>query len=141
MRAYAGANGRTIVFASTKKEVNELGLGGQLDAQVLHGDIPQKQREMTLQGFRDGAFEVLVATGLWPRPPPPPLRSFLRFLLVWLFNWLSCRIVDVAARGIDIEEVDLVCQTEPPMSVEDYIHRSGRTGEHQFQRMSVAYSP
>jgi len=35
---------------------------------------------------------------------------------------------DVAARGIDIPEVDLVIQTEPPEKVEDYIHRSGRTG-------------
>ena len=35
---------------------------------------------------------------------------------------------DVAARGLDIPEVDLVVQTEPPERVEDYIHRSGRTG-------------
>lgn len=52
-------------------------------AQSLHGDIPQKQRETTLKGFRNGAFEVLVAT-------------------------------NVAARGLDIPEVDLVIQCSPP---------------------------
>ena len=52
-------------------------------AQSLHGDIPQKQREMTLKGFRNGTFEVLVAT-------------------------------NVAARGLDIPEVDLVVQCSPP---------------------------
>ena len=35
---------------------------------------------------------------------------------------------DVAARGLDIPEVDLVIQTEPPEKSEDYVHRSGRTG-------------
>ncbi|NXR24401.1 DDX21 helicase, partial [Cinclus mexicanus] len=49
----------------------------------LHGDIPQKQREITLKGFRNGVFEVLIAT-------------------------------NVAARGLDIPEVDLVIQCSPP---------------------------
>lgn len=52
-------------------------------AQCLHGDIVQKQREITLKGFRNGTFEVLVAT-------------------------------NVAARGLDIPEVDLVVQCSPP---------------------------
>ncbi|PWS21467.1 RNA helicase, partial [Enterococcus faecium] len=65
--------------------------------QSLHGDIPQKQREITLKGFRSGTFEVLVAT-------------------------------NVAARGLDIPEIDLVVQCSPPKDVESYIHRSGRTG-------------
>ena len=56
---------------------------GLQSAQSLHGDIPQKQREITLKGFRNGAFEVLVAT-------------------------------NVAARGLDIPEVDLVVQCSPP---------------------------
>ncbi|NXT30074.1 DDX21 helicase, partial [Syrrhaptes paradoxus] len=67
------------------------------DCQSLHGDIPQKQREITLKGFRNGTFKVLVAT-------------------------------NVAARGLDIPEVDLVVQSSPPKDVESYIHRSGRTG-------------
>lgn len=53
------------------------------DCQSLHGDIPQKQREITLKGFRNGTFKVLVAT-------------------------------NVAARGLDIPEVDLVVQSSPP---------------------------
>lgn len=47
-----------------------------LVCQGIHGDIQQKQRELTLQGFKDGQFKCLVAT-------------------------------DVAARGLDIPEVDL----------------------------------
>lgn len=35
---------------------------------------------------------------------------------------------NVAARGLDIPEVDLVIQSSPPQDVESYIHRSGRTG-------------
>ena len=52
---------------------------------------------MTLKAFRNGEFQVLVAT-------------------------------DVAARGLDINDVQLVVQAEPPKTVETYIHRSGRTG-------------
>lgn len=55
----------------------------QQSCQSLHGDIPQKQREITLKGFRSGTFEVLVAT-------------------------------NVAARGLDIPEIDLVVQCSPP---------------------------
>ena len=53
------------------------------NAQCLHGDIAQSQREITLKGFREGSFKVLVAT-------------------------------NVAARGLDIPEVDLVIQSSPP---------------------------
>ncbi|KAM9860979.1 nucleolar RNA helicase 2 [Aulostomus maculatus] len=99
IQVYSGSHGRTIVFCETKKEANELSLNASIKqgAQSLHGDIPQKQREMTLKGFRNGTFEVLVAT-------------------------------NVAARGLDIPEVDLVVQCSPPKDVESYIHRSGRTG-------------
>ncbi|KAG8001483.1 Nucleolar RNA helicase 2 [Nibea albiflora] len=99
IQVYSGSHGRTIVFCETKKEANELSLNASIkqSAQSLHGDIPQKQREITLKGFRNGAFEVLVAT-------------------------------NVAARGLDIPEVDLVVQCSPPKDVESYIHRSGRTG-------------
>ncbi|KAL6069945.1 Nucleolar RNA helicase 2 [Balamuthia mandrillaris] len=94
-----GGNGRTIVFANTKAEANELALQSSLRnaCQVLHGDIAQAQRELTLQSFRDGQFNCLVAT-------------------------------DVAARGLDIPNVDLIIQCEPPRDIETYIHRSGRTG-------------
>ncbi|XP_047437428.1 nucleolar RNA helicase 2 [Mugil cephalus] len=99
IQVYSGSHGRTIVFCETKKEANELSMNTSIkqSTQSLHGDIPQKQREMTLKGFRNGVFEVLVAT-------------------------------NVAARGLDIPEVDLVVQCSPPKDVESYIHRSGRTG-------------
>ncbi|XP_048168100.1 nucleolar RNA helicase 2-like [Corvus hawaiiensis] len=99
IQVYSGSRGRTIVFCETKREANELAMNASLkqDAQSLHGDIPQKQREITLKGFRNGVFEVLIAT-------------------------------NVAARGLDIPEVDLVIQCSPPKDVDSYIHRSGRTG-------------
>ncbi|KAI3660408.1 hypothetical protein MP638_002491 [Amoeboaphelidium occidentale] len=105
LKVYAGdlktMGCRTIVFADTKNEANELALGSDslqgIECQVLHGDIAQKQREITLQGFRDGKFGVLIAT-------------------------------DVAARGLDIPNVELVIQLNPPKDVDTFVHRSGRTG-------------
>uniref|UniRef100_A0A673GT76 RNA helicase n=1 Tax=Sinocyclocheilus rhinocerous TaxID=307959 RepID=A0A673GT76_9TELE len=99
VQVYSGSHGRTIVFCETKREATELSMNTSIkqSAQTLHGDIPQKQREITLKGFRSGTFEVLVAT-------------------------------NVAARGLDIPELDLVIQCSPPNDVESYIHRSGRTG-------------
>ncbi|KAG7279172.1 hypothetical protein CRUP_022367 [Coryphaenoides rupestris] len=99
IQVYSGRHGKTIVFCETKKEANELSMNQSIkqSTQSLHGDIPQNQREITLKGFRNGTFQVLVAT-------------------------------NVAARGLDISEVDLVIQCAPPKDVESYIHRSGRTG-------------
>ncbi len=59
---YAGKNGRTIIFTDTKNDANELAIGGSIkqETRVLHGDISQAQREVTLQAFRDGSFGVLV---------------------------------------------------------------------------------
>ncbi|KAG7492963.1 hypothetical protein MATL_G00020930 [Megalops atlanticus] len=61
VQVYSGSHGRTIVFCETKKEATELSMNASIkqSAQSLHGDIPQKQREMTLKGFRNGSFEVL----------------------------------------------------------------------------------
>jgi ATP-dependent RNA helicase DDX21 len=101
--------GKTIVFTQTKREADELVSGGIfkcLTAQALHGDVGQKQRDATLNAFRQGAFNVLVAT-------------------------------DVAARGIDIQDVDLVIQFDPPRDVDTYVHRSGRTGRAGNKGVSV----
>mgnify|MGYP001947070619 CR=1 FL=1 len=93
-----GGNGKTIVFTQTKADANSLILSDKIkqDIEVMHGDIAQNQREVTMKRFKEGKFKVLVAT-------------------------------DVASRGLDIPNVDLVIQIEPPKEVETYIHRSGRT--------------
>jgi ATP-dependent RNA helicase DDX21 len=93
-----GNNAKTIVFTQTKQDANSLILSDKIkqDVEVMHGDIAQNQREVTLKRFKEGKFKVLVAT-------------------------------DVASRGIDIKDVDLVIQIEPPKDTETYIHRSGRT--------------
>lgn len=64
---------------------------------VLHSNRTQREREQALRGFRDGRYEVLVAT-------------------------------DIAARGLDIEDVSHVINYDVPQHPEDYIHRIGRTG-------------
>jgi superfamily II DNA/RNA helicase len=99
LQAYGGSNCRTIIFTERKADANNIKSQGVItvDSQVLHGDIPQRQRESTFQAFRSGKLKCLIAT-------------------------------DVAARGLDIPEVDLVIQISPPNVPETYIHRSGRTG-------------
>ena len=77
--AVYGGDGRSIVFTQTKADANQLILTDKIkqDIEVMHGDIAQNQREVTLKRFREGKFNVLVAT-------------------------------DVASRGLDIPNVDLV---------------------------------
>lgn len=61
---------RAIVFTQTKREADELATSGALDgcgAAVLHGDVSQRQREITLSQFRKGQFQVLVATDVAAR--------------------------------------------------------------------------
>uniref|UniRef100_J3NEW3 RNA helicase n=2 Tax=Oryza brachyantha TaxID=4533 RepID=J3NEW3_ORYBR len=91
--------GKCIVFTQTKRDADRLSytMGRSFQCQALHGDITQAQRERTLKGFREGQFNILVAT-------------------------------DVAARGLDIPNVDLVVHFELPNSSEIFVHRSGRTG-------------
>ncbi len=91
---------RAIIFTRTKKDCDELALElihRGLEAEAIHGDLAQSQRERALEGFRAGRTRVLVAT-------------------------------DVAARGIDIPDVELVVQHHFPNDSEAYVHRSGRTG-------------
>lgn len=102
--------GKTMIFCDTKSSANELALSSSISAscQVLHGDIAQKQREVTLKSFREGIFKILVAT-------------------------------DVAARGLDINDVDLIIQCSPPKDHENYIHRSGRTGRAGKSGVSLTF--
>jgi len=68
---YGGAmtQSRCLVFTQTKKEADELVTSGVIQggAAVLHGDVSQRQREITLAHFRDGRFPVLVATDVAAR--------------------------------------------------------------------------
>ncbi|WOL19597.1 DEAD-box ATP-dependent RNA helicase 9-like [Canna indica] len=91
--------GKCIVFTQTKRDADRLAyaMGRNFGCEALHGDISQSQRERTLSGFRDGRFNILIAT-------------------------------DVAARGLDIPNVDLVIHYELPNTSELFVHRSGRTG-------------
>ena len=101
---------RVIAFCNTKNMTDRL--SGLLKmrgfcAECIHGDIQQRVREKTLQSFRDGKLNILVAT-------------------------------DVAARGLDIDDVDAVFNYDVPDEIEYYIHRIGRTG--RAKRHGVAYS-
>lgn len=91
--------GKCIVFTQTKRDADRLSysMSRSFQCEALHGDITQAQRERTLAGFRDGRFNILIAT-------------------------------DVAARGLDIPNVDLVIHFELPNNSEIFVHRSGRTG-------------
>ncbi|XP_057465620.1 DEAD-box ATP-dependent RNA helicase 53, mitochondrial-like [Actinidia eriantha] len=91
--------GKCIVFTQTKRDADRLAYAMQrsFKCEALHGDISQNQRERTLSGFRDGRFNILVAT-------------------------------DVAARGLDVPNVDLIVHYELPSTSEIFVHRSGRTG-------------
>jgi len=89
-----------LVFCRTKADVdnnvNHL-LERGYDAEAIHGDITQAQREKTLARFRKKNINVLVAT-------------------------------DVAARGIDINDLTHVINFSLPNDPESYVHRIGRTG-------------
>ncbi len=92
--------GSTIVFCRTRLETAELGEMLRLrgyNAEPIHGDMNQQERERVLRRFREGLADVLVAT-------------------------------DVAARGLDIENVTHVINYDVPFDAEQYIHRIGRTG-------------
>ena len=101
---------RAMVFCNTKGNTERVAKLLQMrgvDAQCIHGDIPQEKREKVMAKFRRGELRVFVAT-------------------------------DVAARGIDVDDVDAVFNYDVPDENEYYIHRIGRTG--RAKRHGVAYS-
>ena len=101
---------RAMVFCNTKgntERVTKLLQMRGVDAQCIHGDIPQEKREKVMARFRRGELRVFVAT-------------------------------DVAARGIDVDDVDVVFNYDIPDENEYYVHRIGRTG--RAKRHGVAYS-
>ncbi|MCS6819699.1 MAG: DEAD/DEAH box helicase [Chitinophagales bacterium] len=89
-----------IVFCRTKAETDEVAdklIDRGYDAEAIHGDVTQFQREQTLKKFKMRKIVILVAT-------------------------------DVAARGIDINDLTHVVNYSLPQDPEAYIHRIGRTG-------------
>jgi ATP-dependent RNA helicase DDX21 len=95
-----GSSGRTIIFVETKGEANELGLNDKLSS-----------------------FGTQVLHGdVQQRQRETAIQGFRE-------GKFRCLVTtNVCARGVDIPEVDLVINCEPPSDVETYIHRSGRTG-------------
>ncbi|GMI42109.1 hypothetical protein TeGR_g8745, partial [Tetraparma gracilis] len=92
--------GKTIVFTQTKADADRLVSGG--------------------------VFKSLTAQALHGDVAQKQRDATLAAFRAGAFNVLVA--TDVAARGIDIPEVDLVIQYEPPRDVDTYVHRSGRTG-------------
>ena len=89
-----------IIFCKTKLDVDYVVrrlIEKGYQAQGLHGDVLQKQRETILSQFKDKTTKILVAT-------------------------------DVAARGIDINDITHVINYALPQDIESYVHRVGRTG-------------
>ena len=89
-----------IIFCRTKIETQEVAdklIKDGYNAEALHGDLSQQQRDLTMQKFRNHLTQLLVAT-------------------------------DVAARGLDVDDLTHVINYGLPDDVENYTHRSGRTG-------------
>ena len=100
---------RCMAFCNTKGSTERISKFLQMrgiDADCIHGDIPQKKREQVMDRFREGKLRVFVST-------------------------------DVAARGIDVDDVDIVFNCDVPDENQDYVHRIGRTGRAKRQGVAV----
>lgn len=89
-----------IIFCRTRMETQEIAdklIQDGYNAESLHGELSQAQRDLTMQKFRQHRVQLLVAT-------------------------------DVAARGLDVDELTHVINYGLPDDIESYTHRSGRTG-------------
>eukprot|EP00184_Porphyridium_aerugineum_P001773 CAMPEP_0184697340 /NCGR_PEP_ID=MMETSP0313-20130426/4330_1 /TAXON_ID=2792 /ORGANISM="Porphyridium aerugineum, Strain SAG 1380-2" /LENGTH=651 /DNA_ID=CAMNT_0027156119 /DNA_START=36 /DNA_END=1987 /DNA_ORIENTATION=- len=100
VKVHAGTYGKSLVFCDTKKDANEL------------AEHPK-----------------LISLGSAVLHGDIPQATRESTLDKYRSGKIRCLIAtDVAARGLDIQGVDLVVQTHPPINYETYIHRSGRTG-------------
>lgn len=99
-----------IIFCNTKKCVDELNLylyKNKFNSKALHGDMNQVQRQKTLDAFKYAADSAILIA------------------------------TDVAARGIDISDIDCVINYDIPQNIEYYVHRIGRTGRAGKSGMAV----
>ncbi len=99
-----------IVFCRTRRETQEVAdklIQDGYNADALHGDLSQAQRDSVMEKFRKKNIQMLVAT-------------------------------DVAARGLDVDNLTHVINHKLPDQIENYNHRSGRTGRAGNKGISIA---
>ncbi|HNW96832.1 MAG TPA: DEAD/DEAH box helicase [Bacteroidales bacterium] len=99
-----------IVFCRTRKETQEIAdklIQDGYNADALHGDLSQAQRDSVMQKFRIRNIQLLIAT-------------------------------DVAARGLDVDDLTHVINYNLPDDFDVYTHRSGRTGRTGKAGISIA---
>jgi len=99
-----------IVFCRTRQETKQVAdklMNGGYNADALHGDLSQAQRDLVMNRFRKKQLQMLVAT-------------------------------DVAARGLDVNDLTHVINYNLPDEMESYIHRSGRTGRAGKSGVSIS---
>lgn len=126
------------MFTQTKREADRLAyvMGRSYQCQALHGDISQNQRERTLSGFRDGRFNILVATDVAARGLDIPNVDLVSDLGYTMCKYLSQTFFVVQKMSADsfcehsFEFPPLYIQVvhyEIPNTSELFVHRSGRT--------------
>ncbi len=99
-----------IVFCRTRRETKDVAnnlITDGYNADALHGDLSQAQRDIVMQKFRSKHLQLLVAT-------------------------------DVAARGLDVNDLTHIINYKLPDQIESYTHRSGRTGRAGKKGISIA---
>ncbi|MDR2963900.1 MAG: DEAD/DEAH box helicase [Bacteroidales bacterium] len=99
-----------IVFCRTRQETKDIAdklMADGYNADALHGDLSQAQRDYVMKKFRSKNLQILVAT-------------------------------DVAARGLDVQNLTHVINFSIPDDIETYTHRSGRTGRAGREGISIA---
>ena len=104
-------NKKVLVFTERKATVDRLERmlrNRRVRAMGIHGDKSQRMRSETLQRFKEGSCNVMIAT-------------------------------DVAARGLDINDIEWVVNFDFPLDIENYIHRIGRTGRASKKGNSLTY--
>ena len=103
-------NNYSIIFCRTRQETNDVAnklIQDGYNADALHGDLSQAQRDQVMKKFRSKNLQILVAT-------------------------------DVAARGLDVNDLTHVINYNLPDDISNYTHRSGRTGRAGRTGISVA---